>query len=316
MPLLNPPKVAIVAARIARFAALSHGDQLRAAALVLKRDFGVASPALRLAAVALDAERALIAYATGRGAKGTTDAAAATIDARWLSAVADGTIYWITGDAQATTHDAFLISDLGAATIEQWHAGDAAPVALTSLIGERARNKQRAHVVIVESSHAASGIHDETLALWRASLGAEFERGALPGALRTIALSTVPTVQAIQARTTLDRALIASACMSALCAMLVLWRFIDTPAAATPSITANAKNASLGAGELWARTTFAAPRVNETMQSANFGGGAWIVAAPSLPREEIDSIESALATNGLASQTVLEPEIRIRVQRP
>jgi hypothetical protein len=321
MPLLTPPRVAIVAARIARLAALSHDDQLRAAALVLKRDFGVASPTLRLAAVALNAERALIAYATGGDSNDPIDTSAPAIDARWLSAVVDGTIYWIANETRANTHDAFLLSDLGAATIEQWHAGDAAPTVLTSLIGERARNKERARVVIVESSHAASGIEDETLALWRASFGAEFERGALPGVANEIELSRVPAVQATQAHTGLDRALTASVCASALCAALALWRFIDAPAAATAatattSANANERSASLAAGELWARATLAAPKLNDAMRSANFGGGAWIVVMPSLPREAIPSIESALSSNTLASQTVLDPEIRVRVQRP
>ncbi len=301
MPLLTPPHVAIVAARIAGFDALFPDDKLRAAALVLKRDFGVASPTLRLAANAIDAERALIAYSTA-----SNDAA--SIDVRYLSAVADGTIYWI---AHAPDN-AFLISDLGAATLEQWQASDGAPAALLALIGERARLKQATRVVIVESSAGIAGVDDESLALWRASLGAHIERGELPGAAGPLSLAAVPTVQAAQPKATLDRALVACVCVSTLCACLALARLATTPSA----VAANATPSSTPAGELWARTMLAAPKLNESMRSANFGGGAWIIAAPALPRESIGTIESSLSSNALATQTVFEPEIRIRVQRP
>jgi hypothetical protein len=306
MPLLTPPTVAIVSARIARFAALSTDDQLRAAALVLKRDFGVTSPSLRLAATALDAERALIAYSTASVAANDT----VSIDARWLNVVADGTIYWIADGANNT----FLLSDLGAATIEQWRAGMEAPSALVGLIGERARLEQAARVVIVEPSENASAVSDDALALWRASLGAQIERGALPGVARTVTLAAVPSMQAAQPRAKMDGALLACVCISALCAALALWRFA---AATTPNTsTANVNVAALPAGELWARTMAAAPKLNESMRSANYGGGAWIIAAPKLPRDAVGDIESALTSNALAAQTVLEPEVRIRVQRP
>jgi hypothetical protein len=306
MPLLTPPNVAIVSARIARFAALSTDDQLRAAALVLKRDFGVASPSLRLTATALDTERALIAYSTASVAANAT----ASIDARWLNAVADGTIYWIADDA----NNAFLLSDLGAANIEQWRAGNDAPSALVALIGERARLKQAARVIIVESSANASGVADDSLAHWRASLGAHIERGALPGVARAVSLAAVPSVQAAQPRTTMDSALLACACVSVLCAALALWRFAASTTSDTPPTTASV--AALPAGELWARTMAAAPKLNESMRSANYGGGAWIIAAPKLPRDAMGSIESSLTSNALASQAVFEPEVRIRVQRP
>jgi hypothetical protein len=305
MPLLTPPNVAIVSARISRFAALSTDDQLRAAALVLKRDFGVASPSLRLTATALDAERALIAYSTASVAANDT----VNIDARWLNAVGDGTIYWIADGANI----AFLISDLGAASIEPWRAGNEAPSALVGLIGERARLKQAARVVIVESENA-SGVSDDALALWQASFGAHFERGVLPGVVRTVALAAVPNMQAAQPRTTMDSALLACACISALCAALALWRFSAATISDSPPVKANV--ATLPAGELWARTMVAAPKLNESMRTANYGGGAWIIAAPALPRDVMGAIESSLTSNALASQTVFEPEVRIRVQRP
>jgi hypothetical protein len=313
--LLAPPKVAIVATRIARFDSLPREDQLRAAALALKRDFSIATPTLRLTALAVDSQRVLIAYVSGDRASLGTNENDASIDSRWLSAVADGTIYWIANDASANSRDAFLLSDMGAATIEHGQAGDTVPAALSALIGERSRLKQSARVVIVESSHGSSGLSDGTLALWQAALGAQFERGSLPGISRNIALLAVPQIQATQARTAIDRALVATTCASALCAALAVWRFADAP-----GVREGAKevgtSAPTRAGELWARTTLAAPQLSEALRSASFGGGAWIIAAPSLPRNTTPAIESALATNGIASQTIVEPEIRIRVQRP
>jgi hypothetical protein len=314
--LLAPPNVAIVAARIVQFDSLPRDDQLRAAALALKRDFSIETPTLRLTAIALDSERALIAYATGDRSNLGADEAGVSIDARWLSAVADGTIYWIANNTSENLRDAFLLSDLGAATIEHWQAGDAVPAALIALIGERSRRQQNARVIIVETSHGSSGIDADTLALWQASLGAQFERGSLPGTARTIALLPVPKIQATQARAAIDRALVATTCASALCAALALWHFADAPTGAIDSEKSLGAGAATRPGELWARTTLAAPQLSEVMSNANFGGGAWIIAAPRLPRTMIPAIESMLATNGMASQTILEPEIRIRVQRP
>jgi HAMP domain-containing protein len=299
-----PHHVAVVATRIARFATLNRDDQLRAAALALQRDYGVQNASLHVAARALASDgvtdRVLIAYTTSNSAD-------ASIDFAWANVAASGTIFWIT--RSDVPHEGSVLSDQGVAHIDAWRDGDEVPAALVALLGARAREKRAARVVLVERNDHR--VPDAALALWSASLGVPFERGTLPQTREAMRLQSVPIAAVSAPSTKLDRALVAALCAACACVALAAWRWSATPSAAVAS------NATpIPAGELWARATTTAPQLIEHGRSANFGGGAWVIAAPALPLDELPRVESALSANGLAAQIVRQPEVRVRVQRP
>jgi hypothetical protein len=306
MSLPVPSHVAVVAARIPQFARLGASDRLRAAALALKRDFGVESDALRVAPREIDMSaddgRVLIAYSTSRDT-------AAAVNLSWAASVARDTIFWdTTSGAQS---ESTIYSDQGVARIEPWRAGNEPPSSLVALIAARTRAKHATRVVVDAERDA---IDDATLAHWSASLGANFERGRLPldnGANEATPLLAVPRVSAQTPSGAIDRALKFVVVAAFACATIAIARFLSAPTA-----TLSAAMPPVGAGELWTRATLAAPQLVEHAKSATFGGGAWIIAAPSLPVNDLAAIEAALSANGLATQIVREPELRIRVQRP
>jgi hypothetical protein len=302
-----PHHVAVVATRIARFATLDRDDQLRAAALALQRDYGVQNASLRVAARVLasdgSSDRVLIAYTTST----TSNSADANVDFSWANDAANGTIFWITqSDVQ---HEGSVLSDQGVAPIDAWRAGDEVPAALVALLGARAQDRRAARVVLIERNDHR--IPDATLALWSASLGVPFEHGMLTQAREAMRLHSVPIASVSAPNTKLDRALVAAFCAASACVALAAWRW-----AAAPSVAVTSNATPMAAGGLWARATTTAPQLMEHGRSANFGGGAWVIAAPALPLNELPRVENALSTNGLAAQIVRQPEVRVRVQRP
>jgi hypothetical protein len=300
--LIAPPQLALVTARVPGFDTLTPADRLRAAALALKREFNVESTALKLAAQRIthrDDDRILIAYTT-HATNG-----AATLDARWFDAAQTETIYWV--DAP----NGFVLSNAGAAPIEHWSASEGVPTPIMAVVAQRNRDQLSATRVVIEDDRT---IDEATLNLWRASLGVEIERGSLPGTARAIVLTAPPTAAIEPAKTSLDRALFAATCVAAVCALLSIARYVALPSAAP---TANASNApSTSPGELWFRATNAAPQLAERTKQASYGGGAWVITAPTLERNALPSIAQSLSANGLATQIVAEPEPRVRVQKP
>ncbi len=296
--------VAIVAARIPRFATLAPEDRLRAAALALWRDYGVERTSLQLATRALSSdlsdELVLIAYSTA-------NSGATSVDFSWLPHAINGDIFWIANNDDR--QESLVLSEQGAARIQAWRTGDDVPDALLSLASARMRAKQSVRVVLVERD--GRHIDDKALVLWSASLGVLFERGLLPTSNDLAPLQAVPVPRTRTTNTGFDRALLSALCAALVCVAIAAWRLASVPSAAS---IANAIPARAGA--LWARATLAAPQLVEHGRSATFGGGAWVVAAPTLPATALPGIDSALSANALASQIVREPEIRIRVQQP
>ncbi|MGL4233606.1 MAG: hypothetical protein ACRCWJ_19725 [Casimicrobium sp.] len=291
--------IAVVATRIAQFAALSRDDQLRAAALALKRDFGVTNASLKLAAKTINdgGERVLIAYTT-------SPTGFDAIDLSWVERVADGAILWRVGNGQ---EEGLLFSNQGIAHIDAWSNGKPAPTALVALIASRNKTQQGQRVLVDDDINS---VDEKTLALWRASLGVEFERETSKTVAAPTTLVNVPTATATRAVAGIDRALFAAALASLLCFAFALWRYASLPATTTVNNTA-----TTNAGELWARATLAAPELQEFTKTANYGGGAWVIASPALPMDALPRIEATLKANELSTQIVREPELRIRVQR-
>jgi hypothetical protein len=298
--LIAPPQLALVTARIPRFDALAPADQLRAAALALRRDFNIDDAQLKLAARSISSsdDRVLIAYTT-------RSSSADAVDARWFEAAQTDTIYWLGAP------NGFVLSNAGAAPIEHWSPSDGIPAPIMSIVAQRARAEgaDKTHVIIDDVT--AAHIDDATLALWRASLGATIDRGHLPGAARAMALLAPPTATAEPAKSSLDRALLVAACVAALCAVVSIVRYASI---AAPQVANGA--ATNAPGEVWARATAAAPALAERAKQATYGGGAWVITAPTLERNALPAIAQSLSTNGLAAQTVTEPEARVRVQKP
>jgi hypothetical protein len=299
--LISPPTLAIVTAKISRFDELSASDQLRAAALALKRDFNIDDPRLKLIArnvVGNASDRVLIAYTTQ-----STNANDA-IDVRWLDAAASGTIHWI-----GAPHG-FVVSDAGAATVDHWSRDEGIPESLMALIAQHSRWDTRELRIAIDDVRGEH-IDEATLATWRASLGATIERTALAGTTKLTPLTAPPKAVARAERTSLDRVLVTATILASLCALLSLWRY-----ATVSDVAARAANPGVSqAGDLWARTVLAVPALADGAKNASYGGGGWVIVAPKLERVTLPAIASALAANGLAAQIVTEPDTRIRVQR-
>ncbi len=306
--LIAPPTLAIVAATISHFDRLNAADQLRAAALALKRDFSIDAPKLKLVARSVRGggnDRVLIGYTT------RSENEHDTMDLRWFDAVADGAIVWI--DAP----HGFVVSSEGAAVVEEGANDEGPPAALMSLAAltatSSADRRNSLHIVIDDVSGAS--INEATLDLWRAALGARIERRALPGSAKLATLVAPPKSSAAPPRTNLDRALLVASCAALVCAGLSLARYVSAPTTAS-STAASASALRSGSGELWSRATLAAPKLAVHMKSATYGGGSWVIAAPSLEKSAVPDIVGALNANALSTQVITEPETRIRVQRP
>jgi hypothetical protein len=288
---------------------------LRAAALALRRDFNVNDAQLKLAARSVGAasghnDRVLIAYTT------QSQRAEDSVDARWFEAAKGDAIYWLGAP------NGVALSSAGAAAIEHWSLADGVPAPIMALIAQSIGSGAGSGTRLLIDD--ADGHFDQaTLELWRASLGIAVERGALPGIAQPIPLLPPPAAALSVRNAAFDRALVACACVAALAALLSTARYAMLPsielaarAAGAAGSTATASRANTASGELWASATLASPVLAETMKSASYGGGAWVIAAPSLDRAILPSMATALTANGLAVQTIVDPEPRVRVQKP
>ncbi len=323
MALSIPLNIAVVSAQIARFTTLSAADQLRAASLVLHRDFGITGASLRLAtrAIGSAADRVLIAYSTAAASTGT---ASPSIDFSWVPQIANGDIIWLrAGDPR---EESAVFSEHGVARFHGPSAGSEIPSAVVSIIAASSNetSSRSATKRVWISDIGATPIAEESLALWRASLGVEFAPLTLSNPSAPTPLLPIPATATKSEKTPLDRALVGVTVAAALCVCVSGWRYVAVVNSdvSAPSIIgqSNAARVPLNRfadqpGEMWSRSTIAAPVLTEFMKSATFGSSAWVIAAPALPPANIASVESALATNGFAAQVVREPEVRLRVQR-
>jgi hypothetical protein len=300
---VHPPALALVRTRIAGFASLGADEQLRAAAFALKRDLGVDAPQLQLAAKAIGSasagEVAIAFVSTPRGDVG--------VPAQYIDAMSGDSIYWF--DAPT----GYAIGPSGAVSIER--ASGAAHELPNEILSMLTKKNAVTQVTLISprQDFDTSAIH-----LWQAATGAKFsidtanridESRLLP--LRTPAKSLVT-----QSNTALDRALAASCIASLLCVLLagVYW---VTARNNVPVTTANGDQAPARtalAGDLFVRITTISPELARTTKSATFGGGAWVIALSAT--ENLETYASALRNNGLAVQTITQPEPRLRVSTP
>jgi hypothetical protein len=316
-----PDDVAVVSVRVPALPSLYNEDRGRAVALALTRDLGIRAETVEFAFEplgALSPDKVMVAYRSRSSRATSPDAKTVyTVDLSWANKVADGTVFWIVGDAVAGSRFAhagsWLLSDQGAVSLPPLAATNTEPPsALFSLAGSRARANQALRIVVVEPKLNTNVLLDEvSFAHWSASLGATFERGELAFSGARWMLSAPPAAQTLRRATHFDRALNYTLAASVVCALFSLARY-----ALTPTADAIATRVNPPAGELLLRTTTAAPDLNEHLREATFAGGAWVIAAPSLPTAKLPRVEAMLAANAIATRTVREPELRIRVQSP
>jgi hypothetical protein len=306
-----PDDTAVVAVRVPALAALQGDDRRRAVALALTRDLGVRANAIEFAFEPFGATRpedVMVAYRTRTP---DTSKPPANVELSWVNNVASGAVYWVFESNDAPNARSWLLSDQGAITVPVADIGADAPSALFALAAARARMKTPLRVAIVESNpQNANALTESRIAHWSASLGVAFENSSLKFAGARWTLTPPPAPQTIRRATAFDRALNFALAASVLCAVLALARHAMTP---QPQRVASA---SVAAGELLLRATSSAPDLSELIRDATYAGGAWVIAAPTLPPDRLPRIEAMLAANAIAAQTVREPEIRLRIQAP
>ncbi|TAG79380.1 MAG: hypothetical protein EAZ21_10625 [Betaproteobacteria bacterium] len=291
-----------IGVRIAGLARLGGDDRLRAAALALRREFGIATDSISLVVIDLGYdERALIAYAANANGAMTLN-----FDAWFETLLKKRAVVWsmAAGDAESVVY-----SEHGATAISHWRDGEAPPSAMVALANERARSSQPL-TVWLDCTRANDAVvpSPATLAHWNASLGAEFRMLEARPAANLLPLRRVPSLSSAAPTGVLDRALWAAALASIACLVIAGARtLVNAPPQAT---TARA----IAAGELWARATLTSPVLAEQMKSATFGGGAWVIAVPGITPSDLDRAAKSLGNNGFTTQLVREPEARIRVQ--
>jgi hypothetical protein len=332
-----------VRSRIAGFSALSIEDQQRAAAFALKRDLGVDSTRLRLAARALsgkDSDIASIAFVTqptnvttARDTGSTINEPAAHAPVELFDAMASGALHWYNAPS------GFVVGPMGAATIEH-HSDqpDHLPNEVLSMLGHD-HTAQRVVLINPQGS-----IEHATLAMWQAATGASFtvENKAAFDQQRSLTLRAPTRAAIAQPRSALDRALMAACVASVVCmciAGIARWwqpRSESAMDSANASMTAgDVARRGMGSGELLNRIATVSPPLLRSMKTATFGGGAWVIAlnAPSpaatggaaspdaasslaSTTDSLVATAKALRDNGLLVQTISQPEPRLRVSAP
>lgn len=312
MPELDPSTnrsssqpVNIIGVRIAGLSRLAGDDRLRAAALALKREFGIATESIALAVIDLGYEdRALIAYAPY--APSSASASPQTVDAWFEPFAQKREVVW---SMNVGNSESVIYSEHGATAISTWQVGDSPPDALVALANERARLSQPLTVWLDSANSNSAQLPDSaTLAHWSAALGAVFKPLEARPRANPLTLRRVPSLASTPAASGLDRALWVAAVASVCCLAVASARTLLS----APPAVASAR--AVPAGELWARTTLASPVLAQQVKAATFGGGAWVLAVPGIAAPELDRAATTLRDNGFATQLVREPEARIRVQ--
>jgi hypothetical protein len=302
---LYPPAIALVRLSIAGFASLSAEEQTRAAAFALKRDLGVDAAGLQLAAKSVRATTDDVAIAF------TSAAGPCAVPTHYLDAMSGDTIEWF----HAPT--GYAIGPSGAVTVERAATTEGElPNEILSMLTQR--NAVRSLSIV----SPGATISAETIAMWQAATGVsmsvakrapDLEGALLP--LRAPAKSTV-----MQANTALDRSLIAACCASALCVLSAIsytWVSQGRSSALADESNAATTGVTMKPGELFTRITTIAPDLTALTQTATYGGGAWIIGlARTATPELLERQANALKSNGLAVQTITEPELRLRVNAP
>ena len=312
---LYPSSLALIRTRINGFATLKPDDQLRAAAFALKRELGIDANTVKLAVRLLDAaDDVAIAYAPVSNPPGFS-----ACPATFFDAMRSNDVYWFGAP------NGIAVGPNASVIIELHEPAHELPNEIVTLLAAHGAPTQ---VVLRE---AVSGPDEGTLAHWSAATGARF---SLDDTSRVLSGHQVPLVSVshaavVQARSRLDRALLAACAASVVCAVLAGLHWARLPALASSPVASGKVTES--PGNTFTRIATISPELIRTMKSATYGGGAWIIGlnarvangpAGNATGASVQSAAlvtraaSALQSNGLAVQVVTEPEPRIRVQAP
>jgi hypothetical protein len=315
--------IALVRTRIAGFATLKVDDQLRAAAFALKRDLGVDTANVRLAARVLSkSDDVAVAFSSVRDGDPQRTL---TCPAAFFKAIESGALHWF-----GAPHGV-AVGPSGSAVIDQ-HSESELPNEIVTLLSSRGAPTR----VVLQD--AATTPTTNTLAHWSAASGATFSMATDDTFnLNERVTLVAPSASSITpSRSAFDRALAITCVASLVCLCAAGYQWFDHTSSINSipatSPTANGKN-TMQAGELFARVATVSPTMTASMKSATYGGGAWLIAlsaspaagpsAATKPVTETDSgvarlngTASALRNNGFAVQAITEPEPRLRVQAP
>ena len=291
--LLNPPALGVARARIPGFNRLSASEQLRAAALALNRDLGVASTHLRLAAKALvsSPDEAWIAYTTH------AEAGNSLLSTEVFNALDTGKTYWVGAPG------GYIIGAQGAAAVEASGDSDDAglPPIVATMLSPRVGSAPPAHdCVLVQRDRSL--LSDDRLALWQAASGVAMIDGKFPVGEET-RLVAAPSLQTVARATTLDSALRYAAVAGVMCALIA-----GAKIAMLPSVGASGTALKQPApGALLERIATVAPDVLARTQSATYASGAWVFSlsdALSAPAQlSMQRARFASSSDGCANAT-------------
>ncbi len=315
-----PASLALVRTRIMGFSALNTDEQLRAAALALKRDLGVDTAHIRLATRALNKDDEIaIAFASAPASalnSATADSTALSFPAAFFEAMQSDEIRWFGAP------NGIAVGPGGSAAIEPHSVStatvqnNALPNEIVTLLSVRgAPNRVALHDA--RDMHDTYDAHDmpsaETLALWSAATGATFTfatSNTFTSANRhrsRIALVAVSQATISKPRGALDRALMVACVASVICLGLATLQWVTGRAqlknllsSAPTSGTVSAQRTAI-AGDLFARIATISPEVVRSMKSATYGGGAWIV-----------SLNAPIANNANNASTTTTPPSTVK----
>jgi|GEM_PF-4323887 len=305
----TPPGLALVRATIRGARALAEHDRLRAAALLLAREFAANPARLRLAVRLATAHNpsgddCLIVWHPEDHAPPESD---------W-PALADGdSVYWFDSPGGYAVGPGGTI-ELTAPTAAR--LPERLPAALLMLI---AASPGVRRLRLLDAAHPPSA---ELIAHWEAATGLAIETGTRAGlpALTPSRLQPVPPAPPPTHWEPIDRALVAIAVAASLAFLATAaraWLTLDTPAVASAPTSAAAPGGS-AAGLLLLRILHAAPSLAESTTAADYGDGRWVLTVK--PAGDTRAVEADLlrrfASNGLSAQSItVGEELRVRLER-
>ncbi len=330
-----PASLALVRTRIVGFSALKTDEQLRAAALALKRDLGVDTAHIRLATRALNKDdEVAVAFAsvdTSPPASALDSATAnnpvLSFPAAFFEAMQSDEVRWFGAP------NGIAVGPGGSVAIEPHSVStstvqnDELPNEIVTLLSARGAPNR----VALHDTHDTHDTHDapsvEKLALWSAATGATFtlaNANTFTGADRNrnpnpnpnrIALVAVSQATISKPRNALDRALMVACVASVIClGLATLQWFTDrtqlkhTLSSAPASGTISTPRAAI-AGDLFARIATISPELVRSMKSATYGGDAWIVSL----NAPVANNASSTTTPTSAVKNSPEPDTRVLV---
>jgi hypothetical protein len=306
---MTPPELGLARVRIPGFQRLSADEQLRSAALALRRDFGVLPTNLHLAVrlVAGVPDDAWVAYASD------VRADVMMRSTNVFAGLNSGRAYWVGAPG------GYIVAPRGAVAIECGQSdGFVTDTGLPALVAAMFTPENTAHAgagqmtaavecVLVERDKTR--LDDNLVAMWQAASGVAMFDGSLPDSV-DVPLSAVPSLRPAVRPGRLDVALRSAAIAGFVCAVLAGTK-LALISGGQPTIAAPRQ---LPAGELLERVSIVAPEVLSRTQSATYASGAWVFGfGEALDPTAQKALLNALEANGLQAQATGAPTPRLRV---